>query len=1533
MNRPRKLVLWAITCIPVLVLIVASAIYVRREVNALVRHANVIIAGELARQFKREVEVSSAQVGTLGKAVLRGVRVAKGKTLSTGEMVSAREVVVYYDWRALISGKGAGSISRVAVFDPNVLLIRRRDGTFNIADLLKRPPVPKRPPFVGRVRIVGGRVTFFDYAVQPARPTVPLHIRDLEATVDAARYPLYHFDAMARGRQGEFRTAHARGTYHSLTRRILVRVVASQVSAPRLTPYVLKSNKLQVSAGNVDTTASLDFRKAAGHYRVSVTGTGRIENAAVRADLLKRPVTSVSGTIWMSGNRARLDLSARFVGADVRASGFVANFVNPTLGVTLDSPSIDVRKLVASTTFLHALAGFEPSGRGPVHARVVGPVSNLTVDASARVPRASVRGVQVRSVNVSARYRPGMVEVKSLSAKTDGTTIYANGRILLRPAVILDVSGRFEGLDVRRVPIEMPYAVTGMASGSFRITGPTSRPIVSVAAHVTDGSVRGVAFGSLQGHLTISGPTARISDLTVSGVFQGVVRASGVVSGTAFDLRVSAESIDVGTLAGALGESGYGGTAFFDGRVFGNLKAPQVHGAIEVFGGRVEEYEVDHAVFRFSADRGSIAVSEGLFQVYPAELRFSGEAHDLNTNRVAFSGEAHVRRLEVTKLLDLLKRKLDVTGIVLGDFVFSGAYLPKARRQEGRFEDVTASGSLSLEDATAFGYPVTAASAKLDYVGDELRLTEAYAVSDGARLNASGSVNTAARTIDASFDLSGVHLTRLDEYFRDYLVLGGTLTASGRVSGPLDNARGTIDARVEALVVNYEKFDTATAHFDYDNGKFASFSVNIARAGQTLDLSGTGYDPEANCLTSANGVLTDISVPDVLAVVRASPYFSSEEGKPIADSLDELPRPNSGRINGTFTVSGCFESPEGKFVLPDGAVNLIATNVGMDVNSVETIELSASARSGVVSLDRFQVVSGEASITATGETAYENGEIDIQVKADNFDLAYLSRWLGPKTPLGTLSAVFDITGAASAPEIVGSLEIVKPSYKGFSFDRLRASSVQIMANRIEIPKVIVTAGAHQVQASASVPWEWSKHPIPNDEPISVSADISGQDLSVLSVLVPLVDAGKTTGTIDEGNFQLMGTLLDPQMSGALKVSGGTIALRNFTNTFTGVTADLAFTGDRVEVNTLSALSSDGGSMRVVPGGYVAVGILGASEMNLKIVADRLVVGEKNLLGYREDVHTQIDAGLSVIGPVASPTVADASVGDKRGGITLSHGKLAFVLVPKPENTMALALPIDATVQATLRLGDSVEVAPPGMSLVVTGGGRLTGRLSKPGMDLPLEIRSGEINLTTARLRVMPGGTIHIVYEYPNEPVVTVDFQSITSVFAINSLGQRDRYRITMRVTGQASKPQISLTSEPPGLTHAQMLAALGHVPGLFTSAEAGLESELASVLTAVGTTAILAPIENIFVQKLGFEQFSLEFSPAYPLSIYMSRHLLGGFYIAFYRQLTGSFAGVGTADTLYEVVLSYRFRHLYQMSVGANNQQTIIFQIGYGSAF
>ena len=455
--------------------------------------------------------------------------------------------------------------------------------------------------------------------------------------------------------------------------------------------------------------------------------------------------------------------------------------------------------------------------------------------------------------------------------------------------------------------------------------------------------------------------------------------------------------------------------------------------------------------------------------------------------------------------------------------------------------------------------------------------------------------------------------------------------------------------------------------------------------------------------------------------------------------------------------------------------------------------------------------------------------------------------------------------------------------------------------------------------------------VPNDEPISVAADLGKQNLNMLNAFLPLIDSAKTTGSVEEAWFRLGGTLLDPQLAGSAKVTGGTIALRGFTNTFTNVVVNLGFVGERLVVNSMYAASSEGGNVHVTPGSYVTAGILGTSETHIGIVADGLVVGEKNMLGLKEEILTRIDAGLSVTGPTSNPTVADAAIEGQRGGITLSNAKLAFQTVP---NRSAWTGPIsyNPTLRVTLKIGQDVPISPPNLQLVVTGGGMLTGTLAQPEVkSLELTLVSGEIGLATARLRVTPGGKINVSYMPPAPPSVQLDLQATASVFAFDSLRQRQRYQVTMRITGQAAKPQIDLSSTPPGLTREQMLAALGHVPALFASAEAGLQSELASVLTAAATSTLFAPIENLFVQKLGFEQFSLEYSPIYPLSLYVSRPLFGNFYLAFYRQIMTSL--ITAHDVQYQVVLSYRFRSLYQLSVGVDDQQTLTFQVGYAKAF
>ena len=1548
MTRTHRLMLLAITLLPVIALVIASVSFLAGQVDFVIAHSNLIVASELEKRFHLKVEVGQVTIRPLGKAVIKNIRIANGDTFQKGTLASAARITVKYDWRALLKGRAAASVSEVDILDPKLLLIRRLDGSFNVTELLKPPPGPEKPPFSGLVKMAGGKVSFIDYAVRPGESPRPIDLRDINAAIEAKSLPVYAFNGSLQGGRDQFAQGKFSGAYNANSKRAVVKVDAADVLASLLTRYAWQSKDVQVLAGKIDINGALDIRHVSGHYKTSISGKGTVRDATAKISLFNEPLTNIGGLVELKTNKVDLDLTARFAGGPIHAIGSL-DFANPPTQVdlTINSAAIDANRLIKSAAFLNSLSQFSPSGLCPLRVKLTGTFADPTVVVDTRMPNVVFQDVHLKQVAISATYKNRVVRLQSGGFSARGMAIQVAGDITTKPSTSIDLQGRFSNLNLALLPLgdisrtisrdlrsaTPQLSLNGKASGTFTAVGPVSSPTISVSARAANGSVAEVPFGSVESELQVSGTSVKITNITIGGVLDGKLRGSGMVSTTGrMDLSIIGESINIGQLAARFGEPGVEGAAFFNGRVTGTFQSPHAEGYVEAFGVRTQEYSVDHAAADFSADRDRIVVREATIQVFPAAVRLSGEATGLQTNRIFLAAKASMERLEVTKLLELSGRQADLTGIIGGEFTFSGIYHPDARPDQKKLVDAVASGFLNVEDGTAFGYPITSASVGIDYADDLIRLLNASVTGDGAELTANGTVNTATREVDGAFKLTNFALSRLQEAVGEYAVLAGSANASGTVAGEWNDIKTAAQLSVDNLRVNFEKFDRADLQFSYEDGKVASYSAVVERAGQSAEISGAGYDIETNCFNSARGVLENISIPDIIGIVRASPCFSSPDGQTAATLFNRLPKITGGRLNGVFELSGCLDSTaEGAPIIPDGKLDLVVSNIGIDIQQIQDVELHASARDGVISLHQLLAISDDASLEATGERAYENGVLQIEVAAENVQLNRLSPWLGDNAPRGTLSATFDIDGPYQTPDIIGSIEIIKPGFGGFTVDSIRAGQIRVTPNRIEIPDILLSAQGHQAVATASVPWNWLSLSVPNDEPVSVSAQLNQQSLNIIGVLLPLVDAAKTTGMLEAAWFRLDGTLLDPQMAGAMKIADGTVVLDGFTNTFTGVKVDLGFEENRVVVNECQISSSLGGTAYVVPGGSITLGILSGSEIDLDVVADQLVVGEKNILGFKEDVLTQIDAGLLVNGPLTEPVVADNAIAGKQGGINLSNARFSFQTA-----ATRTELPVESVINPrfdiTLTIGKDVVIAPPSLRLTVPGSGRLVGSLLQPQVpDLRLTVQSGEINLATARLRLAGGGTINIAYLPPHEPGVSLNLQAEASVFALSSFRRQERYQITMRITGQAANPQISLSSNPPGLNREQMLAALGHVPGLFSSPESDLQNELASVLTAAAASTLFAPIEDIFVQKFGFEQFSLQYSSATPLSLFLSHKLAGKLYLSFYQRLSAALADV--QDVEYQVLLNYRWRPNFQVSFGIDDQQTATFQVMYAAAF
>jgi hypothetical protein len=663
-------------------------------------------------------------------------------------------------------------------------------------------------------------------------------------------------------------------------------------------------------------------------------------------------------------------------------------------------------------------------------------------------------------------------------------------------------------------------------------------------------------------------------------------------------------------------------------------------------------------------------------------------------------------------------------------------------------------------------------------------------------------------------------------------------------------------------------------------------------------------------------------------LMMSSPYFASAKAKPLRDALRSVPRLTTGALNGSIIITGCLNNP-------DGSVHLSANNVGVDIREIESIVLDASMEKGAVMLNELKAVSAETYIEASpiepGIPVYRDGKIQLNLSAYNLDISRLRPWLGENTPTGMLTANFEIIGPAQAPKIIGSVEVTNPVFKGLAFDRLRASRIEITDNRIDVADVILASDGHQIIAHGYLPWNWTTYEIPRDQPIEFTAELQREDLSIFSAFVPQITADGTTGAI-QAVIDVNGTIADINLSGLVKVENGTLALRGFRNSFNNVNIDLLFDGKELLINQLSAQSTMGGSIQIAPGGYVTIGKLETSEINLAVAAQGLSISEQNILGYKEDITTHINAGLSITRNLKSPLIADRDVDSVPGGIALYDSTFSFVVPETPPETKARQFAINPQFEIGIDIGRNVTIKPPRMNVVVSGGGSLTGTLSSPDFRLDsLEVQRGELILGTSRLRVVPGGTISLSY-IPSQSTLSVsNFQATTSVTATNSFGQRERYQITITANGPIDRMQISLASSPPGLTREQMMAAIGHVQGLLGTAEGDLQRELANVLTAVGTSTLFMPVERLFISKLGFEQFSLDYSPISPLSLYLSRRLFNSFYISFYQHLTAGMVGPNNYNWQFQ--FSYRFRNVYQAVAGVDDQQTVTFQVGYTNTF
>jgi hypothetical protein len=1490
------LTLLLITLVPVTLLLIAAIIYVRVQVGKVTSRLDRVFVAELRRSLRREVKIGRVTSQPFGRLVIYDLSISDGPTFSSGTLLSAPRVDVRYSWVGLLRRvPPIQTVRSITLTRPSVRLTRSLSG-WNVSELFKPPPGPPHPPFTGTIFLVKGRALIRDFLSGPPRER-PATIRafNIDGDFDMSKQPFMTFGAvMASDRAAKVEVS---GRYHNKRKSIDIVVSAIGADAVYWTAYRQTLQPFHVTGGRFDARATIArtfsrTRQAQWTY----VAAGIAKRVTASLPQLASPFTDVSGAVEFSNDLATIDLKGSIAGTSLGAKGAITLAPRKNLRLAIQSDAVNFGALARTVRAGGQLGQVRLAGVGSTRLLLVGWSPDFVVKGSVHVPRVGAAGYQAADIDVSGTYAKGIVSVSGATGRALGGRITVDGSVDVRKAgYFVDLSGFARGVRLQSVAPLMRAGLSGVGDVKFAVFGPASGPSVTASAKVARGNLRNLAFSQASGTVQILNGKVIARDVTAS-LSGGVARASGSVTQSRLDLQLTALGVDVGRLLTSLDLKGYQGIAYFRGRVSGSTADPTVAGNIEVFNGRAGPIDFEYARGHIAGNKTAIALTETTLKRYPTEVTASGRILDIMGGSPHVELQMEVKDADVGELGKTLNIPVQASGKLSGWFTVTGAIANPA-----------ISGSFSLANGSVSGYAIASASGQIVYADGGVTLTNLIARTDGATVNANGSMSPKGE-LAGSFSAQDLPLSTINQGVKPYLELAGSVDVTGSIDGTFIAPRMEMEVAATGITINGQKFNNLAGVASYDGVTAKLTDAKLELGNETLRIKSFTYNMEESFVNLAASVENG-RVERLLSMTLSSPYLASPEGQRLRSIILRIPQPVKGGVDAKITASGPIDQLKGE-------LQASAVNASVGDQKIDSLEVSVSSDQGHVKLDRFAAVSGDLNLTATGDIL-KNDRLDLEIEAYNVDLKLLQPLTGISdvTGVATISAV--VQGPIREPAIQASAEIVSPSIHGVKFDRIRASQILVTSNQLELSDVIFTKDTYRGLLVGTLPWDWSSLTVPKDKPLSLHAELDKQSLAILSVLTSAVDVKGTSGTID-ANLDIQGTMNLPDLTGGLVITDGALDLRAFSTSssqgpgdFKNIQAKLTFVQGDISVEKLTGESSKGGTFTA--SGKISLANFPDGPVDLKFNTDKLVVSEQNLSGgYNETVAAKLTVGITATGSVKEPLIS--------GSVFVADGQVKIPAAKQAVKTEPIVFSINPKFDITATAGNNVWIYNPRLSAMVKGSGSVMGSLNSPLIRATVVVQRGNIRLPTARPELRRGGTIGVVFAPPEPTQVVLDLQATASTAARSSLGFARRYDIVMDVRGPLDNLSIDARSSPPGLTRDQIFAMLGHVPGIMAPGDIVLEQELADIFTATIVPEVFSPLESAFAQAFGLEQFRLEFGLQAPVAVYLSRHLFGNFYASYWQTVSGN-------QQQFRASLSYRLTDRLQLSIITTDQPDIIGEV------
>ncbi|HUV03759.1 MAG TPA: translocation/assembly module TamB domain-containing protein [Armatimonadota bacterium] len=1506
MRKARRLTL-LIVVLPLLAITAGSVVFVMGLSRAALRRLPEVLRAAAAERINGDVKIGKIEVLPARGLVLTDVAISG--VSPDKPIVRVPTVRIAYSLAdiALRKRDPIASIRRIEILKPDVFLERTPEGRWNIANILKPQPPSQPLKLRAEIRVKSGRVTICDRAPNPARPEQNI-LRSINGRADLSGIPVVRCSVSGKGDPGKLERFAAKGRYNLTNHSFSADLDVLGASASGLSAYSKKTG-LNVSSG----TARIGLRvsRPGEDKPLQYAGAIRLRSVEARVPQLRSPVRDLDGDIRIRTGVVSVRLKGKVGSTPFVLSGQVLDPSHPRLALEATSDSVNFREVASLTGWAKQLGRTTLPQNGRFRARVLGPAMSPKVDFALEMPSLSHPDCECHSILVNGTYADRRISIRQASAGMYGGLIELSGDIAVSGSPRGMLEGRVSSIPLGRIPFLRERQFAATSTGELDASWGPGSVLVDYQGTLNEGRIKGVQFDGGRLSAAYGDGIIVLKQLSVEAL-GGTVTASGQ---TALDgdlkFKAAGSDINLASVKEMYWSAPTVGRLNFTGELTGTFQSPVFNGDIEAQRVMVSGIGTERIAGSLSASREAIESANMVIYEYPGTVTLTGRIRNPLAETPSLDLRIRADSLDTDKLTGALGRSALTEGEASAELIVSGT-----------LRDPKAEGTLHIEGGSYCDVPIDSLDAQIACGLNSLQLDELTVRSGASCLTASGEISK-NRRISMRFSGDQVSLDKFASLFQPYALASGDMTLSGSITGEADAPHVEAMVECEKPVINGQEFQRLSGRISWREPALVFSDFSLSQATGKCMIPKLTYDSVARTYT-LTAQAQDIRGKTVVALLDASPALkqSSDHHTVLRRLLDKLPRPLDGMVNGSVTGTVQLTNED---VRPDLRVEATGADMTFGSSSIKSVRMEGSWQNGIAKLETLEAMDGDTNVSATASFG-PSDEVALSVDAHSLPVELLKQWLDmPQNISGKADVTIVAGGKIDAPELDASVEVVELKIGRAGFDRLRS---RLSANkersdtnvgktqtpgRIDIDDLTLILGDHGLGATGYVPMDWRRLTIPTDGSVLLESHLDRGSLELLST-VGGIDAETGPNGAFEGLIRLSGTVQSPKLDGDLAWRDGRFRIPRIAEPLQNISARLRLAGDKLSIEEFTGASAEGGSFSI--SGEVALADL-KPVLDIGLKTDGLRISGENMSStYGESVKARLDSDLKLAGKWQSPRVT--------GRVDVPEGSIVLPAKGGQPSERG-ARRVDPTFDIAASLGRDVQFRSARLRGPLVGQLAVKGSMSMPVLEGTLDISGGDIVFPMRELRILPGSTVTLRTGPSQRPIALLDMRAQTRLTTLSFLGQRKRYTVTMSAQGPLDSLNPTFSSSPPGLTD-QMIVALLTGQGqleqiLARNGSRSVGQELSGLFSTAMMPTVFKPIEEALESALGFEEFTLEMGYREPIQLTIGAHLFGGFYLDYTAALG---ARPDYADSLYELKLSYRFKHGIELGVTTDENQALM---------